>query len=129
MTRENLRDSILAILILAVPVALWLTLDEALLEKLAFAALGLGVAGVFALRKYLGRVDRVMTALADPKSALAFPPLSPLEQQLLGIRDLTQPERIKRELKRRSELFVSIATGFAVCALIGFIVLIVIYAD
>ncbi|MBL8516528.1 MAG: hypothetical protein JNM76_06115 [Betaproteobacteria bacterium] len=134
MKSRDIRESILAMLVLVAPVALWLSVDEALLTALAFAALGIGVAGVLASRKYLGRVRRLIRALPEasapssptPASTL---PLPAMERKLLGIHDLAHPVRVKRKLESRAALIVSIAMGFAVCGLIGFITLVVIHAD
>lgn len=131
MLKPKTRDGILAVLILAVPIALHVLFDDELLEKIAFVMLVLGVAGVLGLRKYFDRLDRAMAVLPDPAQGGQFDRalllLKPLEQRVLGIHDLVHPERIRRALHDRRTQFVSIGLAFGVMAVMAVIVLIGIY--
>ncbi len=130
LTRKT-RETILVILIIVIPTALFVLIDEDLLQKMAFAALALGGASLFGIRKYLDRLDQAMRVLPDPAKGGQFDPttmpLKPLERKLLGIDDIAHPERIRRALRDWRSLLVSIGMGFGVTAVIGLILLIVIY--
>lgn len=78
MRANQQRDSLLAILILVIPLALWLTVDDEWLHTMAFIVIGVGGAGVFAarwamgrLRKDLGRTDSRTSILETIAMAFA----------------------------------------------------------
>lgn len=134
MLNRNTLDSIIAVLVLVIPALLWFFVDETLLQKLAIAMLVAGGAAFFGVHQYMDRLDRVMRVLPDavPDGRpfdLDTLTLHPFERKVLGIDDLAHPERIRRALQRRREWLVSIAMVFALCALMGLILLIVIHAD
>lgn len=58
MPAQKPYDAVLAIIVLVVPLALWLTVDEDWLRTMAFIVLGAGVAGVIAARWVLGRLRK-----------------------------------------------------------------------
>lgn len=70
MLSRGTRDSILAMLVLVVPAVLWFTLDEAVLQLLAFGMLAVGVAGVLAVRSLLRRVDSAAPERAGRRAML-----------------------------------------------------------
>lgn len=55
-------DAALALLVLIVPLALWLTVDDEWLHTMAFIVLGVGVAGVLTARWGLGRLRAGVSA-------------------------------------------------------------------
>jgi hypothetical protein len=121
------RETILVILVLVIPIAMWVMIDEDLLWKVAVGLLALGAAGVFSVRKYLDRLDRAMRVLPDPAQGGQFDraaiPLKPIEKMILGIQDIAHPERIRRALLGRRSMLVALGVFFGSGAVIGLIVL------
>lgn len=70
MLSRDTRDSLLAVIILVLPGALWFVLDDDALQIVAIGGLVLGVTGALGIRHLLGHLDPAAPATADRRKLL-----------------------------------------------------------